>query len=158
MSDDTLTSFAVDNQAEAKFQTGASEHTTLFGLDYLRSTSDTQFGNTGWAVSVPPIDYLNPIYGRPCAISPVTRSCLQKQDQLGLYAQDQVRYDNWVGTFGLRYDFSDINSENRITGTNVNTNDQALSGRAGLTYLFDNGLAPYVSFMSSFQPMLGTTQ
>jgi iron complex outermembrane receptor protein len=158
ISDDTLTSFAVDNQAEARFQTGAFEHTALFGLDYIRSSSDTKFGNTGWGVSVPPIDYLNPIYGLPFPIAPVTRSGLQKQDQLGLYAQDQVRYDNWVGTFGLRYDFSDISSDNRIAGTNVNTNDQALSGRAGLTYLFDNGLAPYVSFMSSFQPMLGTTQ
>jgi iron complex outermembrane receptor protein len=157
MSDDSLTSFAVDNQAEAKFQTGAFEHTALFGLDYIRSTSETQFGNTGRGVVVPPIDYLNPIYGLNFPISPVTRSGVQKQDQLGFYAQDQVRYDNWVGTFGLRYDLSDIDSENRLAGTNVNTNDQALSGRAGLTYLFDNGLAPYVSYMTSFQPMLGTT-
>lgn len=158
MSDDTLTSFAVDNQAEAKFQTGAFEHTALFGLDYIRSSSDTQFGNTSWNVAVPPIDYLDPVYGLNFPISPVTRSGLQKQDQLGLYAQDQIRYDNWIGTFGLRYDFSDIDNENRISGTKVNTNDQALSGRAGLTYLFDNGLAPYVSYMTSFQPMLGTTQ
>jgi iron complex outermembrane receptor protein len=157
ISDDWTSTFAVDTQAEAKFQTGALDHTVLFGLDYVRGISDTNFGNTGWGVSVPGIDYLDPIYGQPIPVAPVTASALQKQDQVGLYVQDQVRYDGWVGTFGLRYDMSDIDTTNRITGApTVTTSDNALTGRAGLTYLFDNGLAPYASYSTSFLPLLGT--
>lgn len=156
ISDDALRSFTVDTQAEANFQTGAFDHTALFGLDYISTTSDTIFGNTGPGTFVPPIDYLNPIYGYDFPVAPVQRSGLQKQQQIGFYAQDQIRYDRWVGTFGLRYDTSEIDSENRIAGTNVTTSESQLSGRVGLTYLFDNGLAPYASYMTSFLPLLGT--
>lgn len=157
LSDDWVSSFNVDNQAEARFRTGALDHTALFGLDYLRATSDTNFGNTGPGVVVPSLDFLNPVYGN--AVIPVPayqRSGLQKQQQVGLYAQDQIRYDRWVGTFGLRYDVSDIDTTDRLSGKTVSTEDRQLTGRAGLTYLFDNGLAPYASYSTAFIPALGT--
>lgn len=158
LSDDSVTNFAVDTQAEAKFATGAFDHTVLFGVDYAHNVSGTNFGNTGFGVVVPPLDFLNPIYRLPVPTAPTTRSGLQKQDQVGLYVQDQVRYDRWVGTFGLRYDMSDIDTVDRmIAGSpTVVTEDQKLTARAGLTYLFDNGLAPYASYSTSFLPMLGT--
>lgn len=155
MANDHLRSFAVDTQAEARFDTGAFDHTALLGMDFVHATSDTQFGNSAPGL-VSPIDYLNPIYGGTYPVAPVSRSGLQTQKQLGLYAQDQIRYDRWVGTFGLRYDFSDIESVNRITNTQVTNRTGALTGRAGLTYLFDNGLAPYVSYSTSFLPLLGS--
>lgn len=156
VSDDWTSTFAVDSQAEARFQTGHFAHTALFGIDYVRGISDTNFGNTGWGVKVPGIDFLNPVYGLPIPMAPVTASAHQKQNQIGLYAQDQVHYGNWVGTFGLRYDFSDIETTNRITNAAmVETSDGKLTGRAGLTYLFDNGLAPYVSYSTAFLPLLG---
>lgn len=157
VSDDWTSTFAVDTQAEAKFQTGALDHTLLFGLDYTRGVSSTNFGNTGFGVVVPGIDYLDPVYGLDYPKAPVTASALQKQNQVGLYVQDQVRYGGWVGTFGLRYDMSDIDTDNRITGApTISTSDNALTGRAGLTYLFDNGLAPYVSYSTAFLPLMGT--
>ena len=33
--------------------------------------------------------------------------------------------------------------------------DSAYTGRAGLTYLFSNGIAPYVSYSQSFLPQAG---
>lgn len=156
ISDDELSTFAVDTQAEAHFATGALDHTLLFGIDYVRTVSDTEFGNTGPGTPVPPIDYLDPIYGLDFPTAPVTRSGLQKQNQIGFYAQDQIRYDNWIGTFGLRYDQSEIDSLNRITDVSTTTEDGELTGRAGITYLFDNGLAPYASYSTSFLPLLGT--
>lgn len=158
ISDDWTSTFSVDTQAEAKFDTGAFDHTVLFGVDYVRGVSSTNFGNTGWGVSVPGIDYLNPVYGLAYPIAPVTISALQKQSQLGLYVQDQIRYDQWVGTFGLRYDRSEIDTTDRmqLSQPTVSTRDNALTGRAGLTYLFDNGLAPYVSYSTSFLPLMGT--
>ena len=157
VSDDWTSTFAVDSRAEASFQTGDVAHTALFGVDYVRGVSDTNFGNTGWGVNVPGIDFNNPIYGLPIPIAPVTTSAHQRQNQVGLYAQDQLRYGNWVGMIGLRYDFSDIDTDNRVPKvTSVETNDRALTGRIGLTYLFDNGLAPYVSYSTAFLPLLGT--
>lgn len=158
MSDDWTSTFAVDTQAEAKFDTGALDHTVLFGLDYVRGVSSTNFGNTGWGVSVPGIDFLNPVYGLEYPKAVATQSAYQKQNQIGFYAQDQIQYDRWIGTFGLRYDKSDIDTTNRMLAGNptVATNDSALTGRAGLAYLFDNGVAPYVSYSTSFLPLLGT--
>ena len=156
ISDDYLTTFAVDTQAEARFDTGALDHTLLLGLDYLKATSSTNFGNA--IAGVPPIDLLNPIYGGVVIPVPaIQRSGLQEQQQVGLYVQDQIRYDNWVGTFGARYDFSDIDTTDRLAGTPAVTNsDRELTWRAGLTYLFDNGVAPYASYSTSFLPTLGT--
>ncbi len=41
-------------------------------------------------------------------------------------------------------------------GNSSAQDDNAFSGRVGLLYLFDNGIAPYVSYLSSFQPVPGT--
>ena len=160
ISDDSVSAFTVDNQAEARFQTGEFDHTVLMGLDYVRATSDTNFGNSAQDVFVPPLDYNNPIYGLPIPRASITRSGLQKQNQLGVYVQDQIRYDNWLGTFGLRYDHSDIDTTNRMPLAGdpsfVSTTDSQLTWRAGLTYLFDNGFAPYVSYSTAFLPTMGS--
>lgn len=153
VSDDQLSSFAVDTQVEANFDTGAFQHTGLFGIDYNATRSERAFGNYG--VGVAPIDYLDPDYGFGFPTAPVTTSIRQNSRQLGFYAQDQIRYDRWIGTFGLRYDISEIDSLNRISGAATTNNDTTLTGRAGLTYLFDNGIAPYVSYSTSFLPTLG---
>lgn len=155
VSDEWVSSFNVDTQVEARFDTGALDHTLLLGLDYLRASSSTNFGN---GFDVPPLDFLDPHYGTaPIAVPAVTRSGLQEQQQVGLYAQDQIRYGNWVGTFGMRYDFSDIDTTDRMKAPAVvtSTEDQKLTWRAGLTYLFDNGLAPYASYSTAFLPTLG---
>ena len=157
ISDDWVSAFNVDTQVEARFETGALDHTALFGLDYLRAKSSTNFGNE--IVGVPPLDLLDPHYGEvDIPVPEIQRSGLQEQQQGGLYMQDQIRYDNWLATVGLRYDFSDIDSTNRLAGTAVSTTDRRLTWRAGLTYLFDNGLAPYASYSTSFLPTLGTDQ
>lgn len=155
VSDDQLSSIAVDTQLEARFGTGALDHTMLFGFDYVRTRSDTSFGNSDRSVVVPQIDYLAPVYGLDFPVAAVTRAGSQTQNQAGFYAQDQIKYDNWIGTFGLRYDLSEIKSTDLLTATATNTLDKELTGRAGLTYVFDNGIAPYVSYSTSFLPLLG---
>lgn len=159
ISDDWVSSFNVDTQLEARFDTGAFDHTALFGIDYLRADSSTTFGN-GFA-GVPPLDYLDPVYGAGSIPKPaIQRSGLQEQRQIGFYLQDQIRYDNWIGTFGLRYDLSDIDTQNRMLAGSpaVSNDDRELTWRAGLTYLFDSGIAPYVSYSTTFLPALGSSQ
>ena len=140
----------MDNQAQFDFLTGPLQHKVLVGLDYLHVDSNTNQGIGGTA---PNLNWLLPIYGRlPFAIAPLTRQT-QDQSQLGLYAQDQIKFDRFVLTAGLRHDWADT-KQYFYSGNRTNKiNDQALTGRIGLVYLFDNGLAPYANYSTSFDPL-----
>lgn len=149
-------SFSVDNQVQAKFATGALAHTLLAGLDYQRYRNKFNYGQ-GAAGS---IDWTNPVYGIP--ITPVTLTFDRKEplDQVGLYVQDQISYDNWRLWLSGRHDWAKSKSQitNMVTGANGGRSEadsNAFTGRIGLVHLFDNGLAPYVSYSTSFEPALG---
>ncbi|WP_411033689.1 TonB-dependent siderophore receptor [Shinella sp. BYT-45] len=149
-------SFSVDNQIQAEFSTGGADHTFLAGLDYQRYRNRFNYGQ-GLAG---PIDWTNPVYGIP--ITPVRLTFDRKEpfDQLGIYAQDQISYGNWRLWLSGRHDWAESRSQitNMITGANGGTSEaesSAFTGRIGLLYLFDNGLAPYVSYSTSFEPALG---
>ena len=79
------------------------------------------------------------------------------QDQFGIYAQDQIKYELWILTLGGRRDWVENVADNLFPtpASTVSRKYAAFTGRAGLTYLFDNGLAPYVSYATSFQPITG---
>ncbi|MCH3719291.1 TonB-dependent receptor, partial [Campylobacter lari] len=66
--------------------------------------------------------------------------------------------DKWVVLLGGRYDHVRDNQSNLYTGeTSIdNEKSKAFTGRAGLVYLADNGLAPYLSFSQSFEPTTGS--
>lgn len=141
ISDDYVTSFAVDSQIEGRFATGAVEHRILAGIDHVRADSSTNFGNG--VAGVPPLDYRDPVYGTVgIPVPAVTRSALQEQRQTGLYVQDQLRYGNWIGTLGLRHDWSRIETRDRMSDARYANKDSQTSVRAGVTYLMDSGLAP----------------
>ncbi|ARJ41094.1 ferrichrome porin FhuA [Pantoea alhagi] len=149
-----LTSFTVDNQAEAKFATGEASHIILAGVDYQRTRNDidAQFGTAS------PISAINPQYGN-ASWTPYDSpyNYLNRQEQTGLYAQDQMEWNRWVLTLGGRYDFAKTSANNRFADTTVEKHDQAFTWRGGLNYLFDNGVAPYFSYSESFLPTSGTT-
>lgn len=154
ISDDRLKNLTIDTHVETRWQTGALRHTVLAGFDYQRSRSSLQFGSL--AVGVPPLDLRNPVYGSPVP-RPAAFGTSSHQDsrQLGIYLQDQIRYGSTIVTAGLRRDDSDIDSTNRISGAMVTTRDSATTGRMGVTHVFDNGVAPYASYSTSFRPTLG---
>ncbi len=145
--------FAVDTQAQVKFEALGLQHTALFGIDYFRS-HDKWVEQDG---SAAPLDVLNPVYGQPVTLPPVDFATDDTLSQAGLYAQDQIKWDRWVLTAGLRHDWADTSTTDLLANSTLSQDDQAFSGRAGLVYLFDNGLAPYVSYSTSFQPVIGTT-
>lgn len=150
--DQQLQSVSVDNQAEAKFATAFVKHTVLFGIDSRHAESSFQFG-TAAAQS---LNILNPVYNLPVAVPPATRSEYQTQDQTGFYIQDQMRLDRWALTIGARQDQANSSTLNRFTNRTVDQNDPATTWRAGLVYLADNGLAPYASYSTSFEPVAGS--
>lgn len=151
-SEDWLSSLDIDTQLEARFETGPLDHTLLMGFQYTASTSDRKFGS---AAGIPTQNYLNPVYGGTYKYPAYTVSVLSDQRQAGLYVQDQIRYENWLATLGLRYDYATTETNNRIRNTTVASEEGAFSGRVGLSYLFDNGFTPYASYSTSFLPVLG---
>jgi iron complex outermembrane receptor protein len=148
-----LSSFAVDTQAQAKFATGVVDHTLLMGVDYMRMRNDVvyQYGTAS------PLNVVAPQYGNQNYTITGGASQVNRQEQTGLYVQDQAEWNQWVLTMGGRYDWSDTNSTNRLNQNSVSKQkDNEFTGRAGLNYVFENGIAPYVSYSESFEPTSGT--
>lgn len=144
--------WTMDNNLETDFKTGGIAHTMLLGMDYRWAASDTQEGFG----SAPSINIFNTVYGAPITSPPISISSSQNQNQLGLYVQDQMAYDHWRLTLGGRHDWVDTRTTNRISGVAQSQSEGAFSGRAGLNYVFDSGISPYVAYSRSFQPVIGT--
>ncbi len=141
-----------DTAAEARFTTGPLRHTALFGVDY-QWMNWVQRQTHG---SAPSIDFLNPVYGVTIPGLALITDQRQVIQQLGVYAQDQIRWDRLILTLSGRHDWVDATTDNRLRSTTLSQDDSAWSGRAGLLYVFDNGFAPYVTWSTSFLPVLGT--
>jgi len=154
--DGRLDAVAVDNQVQANFATGPVAHKVLVGLDYKNQW--TRLKHYWGMAGVPPINVLNPIYGLPIPDAPMIVNNKGSLSQVGLYAQDQIAVGNWRFLIGGRQDWAENSSTSLLAaGTPTTTqNDDAFTWRAGGVYLFDNGLAPYASYSTSFQPQGGT--
>ena len=151
--------FAIDNRIEGEVQTGAVAHEFMIGLDYKYYQLDNKQASS----PTNPISATNPIYGIPQGPNAVYSNQLITQNQIGIYAQDQARFgDGWLLTLNGRYDYVTTDTDNRATayGTapDYDFTKSALSGRAGLAYEFDNGITPYVSVGTFFNPTIATSQ
>lgn len=135
---------SVDTALEAKVRTGAVDHTLLAGLDFsrLHYKSKEAYG------------------GVPLGFNP---AFLWRTEQTltttGVYLQDQLKWGNWRLTAGVRQDWVDSRFEAGAAGaapTESKRADGRLTGRAALSYVTEFGLAPYVSYGTSFVPNPGT--
>lgn len=150
--DEDISQFAVDNNFQGDFSTGAISHTLLVGLDHQRTNNNflTIYG------AAPPINVNDPVYGLP--ISRPDRSTAyydydQKTIQTGLYVQDQMALGNWRLTLGGREDWVHTGTTFFNKGDATNTQrDSNFSGNAAISYVFDSGFVPYLSYAESFQP------
>jgi iron complex outermembrane receptor protein len=142
-----ITSFNVDSRFVDQIDSGDLKQTILVGFDIRRYTIQSAYGFT----SAPSLDLAHPDHNQPAPATtyPYTYAN-ENQDQYGLYAQDEVKYHNWVLTLGGRQDWVDFIS----LGQRVSNG--AFSYRAGLNYIFESGLAPYIAYSTSFQPVVGT--
>lgn len=147
-----LDAIVVDSQAQADFTTDVLRHTLLGGLDFKRY----RYSDLGSSYDVDPIDLFNPVYGSPIVFTGDYQDTDQKHWQVGLYLQDQIRLGNWALTLSGRQDWARTRTSDSVNLTSSDQKDHAFSGRAGLVYLFDGGVAPYFSYSESFLPVLGT--
>ncbi|MGC4026612.1 MAG: TonB-dependent siderophore receptor [Mesorhizobium sp.] len=154
--------FLSDHQIEGKVETGSFEHTLLGGIDTKYYNIDQIQASAPFG-STPTINPWNPVYGLPLTprLSYLNQDLTLKT--FGIYGQDQIRFgDGWLVTLNGRYDWYKLDTLNRPTdySTLTTTNDGSggqFSGRAGLAYEFDNGLTPYASIATFFNPQIGTT-
>ena len=150
--DEDIGQFAVDNNFQADFATGDITHTVLLGLDHQRT--DTSFRTIYGTASN--INIFNPTNTvptlRPTDVTPYY-DYNQKTIQTGLYAQDQMALDNWRLTLGGREDWVHQGTTyfNKLDATNTDRSKN-FSGNAALSYVFDSGFVPYLSYAESFQP------
>ncbi|GLK83137.1 TonB-dependent siderophore receptor [Ancylobacter defluvii] len=150
-----VNSFATDNHFRREFTTGAVAHDFIVGVDYTLYHLDNVQASGG----ATPISATDPVYGVPQGATAVYMDQTLTQQQLGGYLQDQLRFgDGWIVTLNGRYDYVNTESESPATlafSPNYETNDSALTGRAGLGYEFANGVTPYVAVSSFFNPVVG---
>lgn len=149
--DEDISQFAVDNNLVGNFETGDITHTLLIGLDHQRSnTNYTSIFGDGL-----PTNVNNPIYGQPIVRPPRSAAFYdynQKTVQTGLYVQDQMALDQWRLTLGGREDWvhSGTKYYNHDDATNTER-DKHFTGNAAISYVFDSGFVPYLSYAQSFQ-------
>lgn len=161
---DAEKTLVIDTHLEARLKSGEVSHQLLAGLDYYHSKLDWRIHSLNGAVA--PIDLVNPVYVQPdWGNNYLSDRALARNTQVGLYLQDQIKLgERWVFSLGGRYDTARIDTQydarlannTAFTTTHVDRRDNAFTGRAGAIYLAPNGLAPYVSFNTAFQPPLTT--
>jgi iron complex outermembrane receptor protein len=142
-----VTSFATDDRLDAKFNTGPIAHKVLAGIDYRNVHNTAAFA----FIFAGQIDAFNPVYDPTFEVSPGFPNAYndQKLKQTGLYAQDQMKIGQLFVTLGGRQDWVRVNT------FGAGQKEKKFTYRAGANYVTDSGLAPYISYSTSFEPVIG---
>ncbi|PMG42527.1 ligand-gated channel protein [Vibrio lentus] len=161
--DEESQSFAIDNQVSGRVEVAGLEHNLLFGVDYLKLTGDSLYKEFDANSSFGDFNAYNPNNDL------LDKSQLQENyreshdittEQLGLYFQDQVRYDALVLLAGGRYDMFKASDDKNSSYPTYDGKEEAdhnqFSYRVGALYELDNGISPFVSYATSFEPAAGT--
>ncbi len=146
----------LDLYLNGRFDIGAASHDLLLGLDARRYGVESETG----FLTADSISYSDPSYdgaslGTPWYVSADDLTL----EQVGIYVQDEISLGNWRAGAALRHDWTQQTGSTytNFAGTSkVDQEDEATTGRIGLSYLFANGVAPYLSYSTSFDPEIGT--
>ena len=155
--DEELNNWTYDNQLAGTVRTGPVTHRLLFGVDrqVAHSTEDGKFG------TATPLDVYNPVYGTMTVPRAPTQvpgegvpfNLTARLRQHGIYAQDQMELGALRVTLGGRQDWA-WGQQNGGTPKK----DDRFTWRAAALYTLPFGLAPYVSYSTSFEPQSSTVR
>ena len=138
----------LDNQLEWTFNTTNITHTLLSGIDYKRVREDAEI----YLGDAPNFDWQNPVYGVAVTEPALQSTDLKHLKQIGFYLQDQMEIGNFDLLLGGRYDKAKNSTVDRLMNTSDNNKSGKFTWRAGAVYNFENGIAPYFSYSTSFVP------
>ncbi|MGF0537217.1 TonB-dependent siderophore receptor [Agrobacterium sp. ES01] len=159
----TSDSVLFDLNLAGAVETGPLVHDLLLGASYGYSNiRETRTNSTNYNH----IDILDPNYDFDYTYGLPWSASKELVSQFGLYAQDQIKWDNWILTLNGRYDWVDMTTYDYYsktvyaaygyTDTKSTEEANAFTGRIGLAYTFENGFVPYASYSTSFEPASGT--
>ncbi|MCJ8338676.1 MAG: TonB-dependent siderophore receptor [Pseudomonadales bacterium] len=159
LTDESSSSFAMDNQLSGKITVGKLEHNVLIGADVAKLNSKIKYEDVATAsidlfnpnhhLIDPNMDISNSVYSSDFTIT---------KKQVGVYLQDQIRIDNLVLIAGGRYDNFKSTEKGKKYNATVDTElkQHQFSGRIGALYTFNNGISPFASYAQSFEPVSGS--
>ena len=153
--DESFKGFVIDNQLSGLIKAGSIEHNVLVGIDYQNMDGDVNYSsysaNGSGFNSFDPLNPNNDLLDR----SDVTKTGEYLDDttssQLGLYLQDQVRLDALVLIAGARFDHYKSESDYYAH----ESDHKQFTYRVGGLYELNNGLSPFASYATSFEPAPG---
>lgn len=149
-----LSLYTTDSNAFVRANTGRVKHSLLFGVDYSHSTTAIR---NGFSVATP-LDVYAPVYGAQVPDLFYFLDTVQPSWLVGVYVQDHAKISNrFVATLSARHDWTQLATRDNLASTETEQSPDKFSGRVGATYLSDVGLAPYVSYSTSFLPVAGVT-
>lgn len=149
--------WATDTQLQYEVNTGPLKHTILGGVDYFHTEWEHYRDLVRASLVLPILDIFDPeprgSAGFAANMSPQIYTETVSR-QTGVYLQDQIALGRLRVTVGGRQDWAKDRTHNPVTDKTYVTKSDAFTWRAGVVYLFDNGLAPYASYSESFQPQV----
>lgn len=143
---------AIDNRVSAKFEGAGMTHELLVGVDYRKVDNESGFG----FVFGNQIDAYDPVYLPQPTPEPgygIRFSDIQIK-QTGIYVQDHIGIGNFFVTVNGRKDW--LHTHNFAPVVEQSSSQSKTTYRVGANYVLESGFAPYISYATSFEPVLGT--
>ncbi|MDE7547608.1 TonB-dependent siderophore receptor [Acetobacter fabarum] len=143
---------AFDSQFKGHVSTGPFHHALMFGVDYMQQHAHDQEASG----NAPDLDVLHPNYHLGI-LGPLTPSQdnVARWNQVGTYGQDEIRWKRLILTGSLRNDWYHSRQLEYLSQSDTRQSARQITWRASGLYHFDFGLAPYISYSTSFQPQVG---
>lgn len=145
-------SLVTDDRITGDFKLGPIRQVVLAGVNFTHWHEHWAWGSN---YSIPTLNLFSPIYHQQIAAPTTFSHELYNARQTGLYGQDQLSLGHWRLLVGGRQDWVKVDAT--YTGGSETLNPSKFTYRAGLNYVFGNGISPYFSYSTSFQPEGGTT-
>ncbi len=103
---------------------------------------------------------MKPVYGHYTPLDPsnnIHRTI--DKTQASIYSQYQTKLDSkWIGVVGARYDWVKTENKAHKKAEDESRNDGQMSLNAGLMYIADNGISPYLNYSQSLKFNRQSTQ
>lgn len=149
------TIFSLDSRLTKHFQFGDVSHDVSVGLDSFRERSDYKFLTCTYGT----MNLSTGVANNQCTntLRVHNNTAINHLQYVGLYAKDTMRFtgfnpeDTWVIGLGGRYDWSKITSDSQNLGL-AEKSDKAFTTNASVMYQWQNRVAPYISYATSFLP------
>lgn len=142
---------AFDSQFKGHVNTGPLRHTLMFGYDYMWQ----QAGELYSEGDAPDLNVLHPNYHMTFPDMVAAARYKADSHQIGAYGQDEIHWGGLVLNGSLRNDWYRSHQIERFSGSDTRQRSSQITWRASGLYHFDFGLAPYISYSTSFQPQSG---